>query len=392
MPARNLSRINEDGIYLHIVNRGIENRAIFNDKEDYQTFIGYLSDYLSAPKDPRAIKKEFKVKDQTFRGIPHQPKNYFDSIELIAYDLKPDHFHLILHQVTKGSVEKFLRSLSTRYSIYTNKKYQRSGPLFAGPYKSVKIEPDLSLLYLTRYLHQNSTHSSLEDYLNQNKNRWVKPQVVLKLLENKPYKGFIEKDRPGKKPDLARIILENEIHHNVSPQKESEPLERSRPNLGKNEEFEKSFSDYKLVSNFPHYLAISSAVFLLLVVIGLGNIKLSEAKTTTNNQNQVTIIPSESTSPSAVEELPASPSAELANIEPEATESLNLLTVKIDDGAEFANIRRKPSINSPKVGQATPGEVFEFSGKQPGWYEIKLVDDSAAYISDRYVVEGVINE
>ena len=136
MPAQNLQRTKEIGIYSHIYNKGVEKRILFNDEEDYAVFLNFLKDYLSALKDPDSLKKDFKVNGRTFQGTPHQPKNYFNQVELLAYSLMPDHFHLILHQKTRGSLESFIRSLCTRYSIYYNKKYQRTGSLFEGPYKS----------------------------------------------------------------------------------------------------------------------------------------------------------------------------------------------------------------------------------------------------------------
>src|SRR3972149_9961260 len=107
MPAKNLHRIDEEGIYCHIWNKGVENRIIFNDEQDYEVFLGYLKDYLTAPADPESIKKAFTVNGKTFRGMPHQPKNYLNKVELIAYSLIPNHFHLLVHQKTRGSVERF---------------------------------------------------------------------------------------------------------------------------------------------------------------------------------------------------------------------------------------------------------------------------------------------
>src|SRR3990167_10261433 len=139
MPARNLSRINEDGVYLHIYNKGIENRAIFNDKQDFHVFVGFLEEYLSTPKDAEATKTVFQVHGKTFKGTPHQPKNYFNKIELIAYSLMPSHFHLLVNLKQKDALQGFIRSLCTRYSMYFNKKHQRTGSLFQGPYKSILI-------------------------------------------------------------------------------------------------------------------------------------------------------------------------------------------------------------------------------------------------------------
>ena len=133
MTAKNPNRVNESGSFCHIYNKGVESKVVFNDKKDYEVFLGFIKEYLSIPIDPKNNKKEFTVNGRVFRGVPHQPKNYFNKIELVAYRLSPASFNLLLHQITKGSIESFVRSLCTRYSIYFNKKYQRTGTLFERP-------------------------------------------------------------------------------------------------------------------------------------------------------------------------------------------------------------------------------------------------------------------
>ena len=146
MTAKNLYRVNESGIYSHIYNKGIESKIVFSDSEDYQAFIGFLSDYLSTPVGIEAARRDFTVNGRVFRGVPHRLKNYFGKIELLAYRLSPNSFNLLVHQVAEGSIENFVRSLCTRYSIYFNKKYQRAGNLFERPYKSAQIKDETQLL------------------------------------------------------------------------------------------------------------------------------------------------------------------------------------------------------------------------------------------------------
>src|SRR3989344_4849388 len=210
MPAKNLQRENEEGIYSHIYNKGIEKRVIFNDEDDYEVFQGFLRDYLTPSKDPESIKKDFEVHGRIFRGTPHQPKNYFSKVELIAYSLMPDHFHLLLRQKARGSLESFIRSLCTRYSIYFNKKYQHTGTLFEGSYKSVQIKDKPRLMHLARFLHLcpkeyhtglTEDYSSYAEYLGARETLWVKPKVILSLFGKGmvDYKNFVEKYEPDQK-------------------------------------------------------------------------------------------------------------------------------------------------------------------------------------------------
>ncbi len=352
MPAKHLYRVSAEKTYSHIYNRGIEKRVIFGDKEDYEVFKGFLKDYLSAP-NPESIKKTFTVKGRKYRGTPHQPKNHFGKVELTAYSLMPDHFHLLLHQVESNAIEKFVRSLCTRYSIYFNKKYQRTGPLFEGPYKSVHVEDDKSLHLLTRHFHQVGPHSSLPEYLGDKETSWVKPK---KGQEN--YKNFME----GRDLNTEEQDLLDGVSFDTHEEAENQELERRilPSEAPKNSSRPKVFG-----------YAVSTVVFFVLLGIGLKNIQASE------NGNLASSVLSESTNSPASESLQASPtpSPELAEI----------AIVKITDESDFVNIRTSPDISSEKIGEALDGQVFEIVSKDSKWFGVKLENGSTGFISTRYI-------
>lgn len=224
MPSRNLIKIYVENSFYHIYNRGVEKRKIFKDTQDFKVFHKYLKDHLLDPVNSNLLPHQFSVRGKSFKGIPRQPKNYAKEIELIAYSLMPNHFHLLIKQNEKKSIEKFMRSLATRYSMYFNKKYNRVGKLFQGRYKACLITQDSYLLHLTRYIHLNPSEftsnleeafSSYADYLGIRKTKLVKPEFVLKFFEQakkdlfrgtNTYKAFVEGN-----PDNSRVILENLI-------------------------------------------------------------------------------------------------------------------------------------------------------------------------------------
>jgi putative transposase len=359
MPAQNTQRTGEGGTYVHVYNRGVENRIIFNDEEDYAVFLGYLNDYLTPPTDPRSAKKAFTVNGRTFHGVPHQPKNYFDKVELLAYSLMPNHFHLLLHQKTQGSLQNFLRSLCTRYSMYFNKKYQRSGALFAGPYKSVHIKDTSGLLHLTRYLHREGSCSSYKEFLGTKTTAWVKPGNVLTLKGAHDYKNFVEKYEPNEKEKklLAGIILESEPEYleKTSNPARSQLYEKPTPK-----------THFRILE-----LIATVATFFLLLGLGIRNIRASANK-----------IAQPSSTPSV------SGTKDEESIVTEETKPIVELVIKISDGSESVNIRQAPTIQSEKIGEAKDGETFkEFTAVDEKWYQIKLADGSTGFVSARYAVE-----
>ena len=363
MPAINLHRIDGEGIYSHIYNKGIEGRIIFCDNDDYEVFLGFLQDYLTAPKDPDSVKKTFQVRGRTFRGTPHQPKNYLNKVELIAYNLMPDHFHLLLHQKTRGSLENFIRSLCTRYSMYFNKKYQRTGTLFGGPYKSVPIRDESHLSYLSRFFHYTGGYSSYPEYLGARVTSWIKPKVVLSFFDKKKrsYKDFVEKYELGQKEKELTdgITLDNETGH----------LERrglAREALHPN-------PDWKSHLKMPAFLTISTVVFLLLVTLGIRNIAVATTKSAQPLPTPAILAETEEVKPE---------SAQTEEVKPTV-----ILTIKTDDGSSKVNIRQQPATNSGKVGKAKDGDTFEFISIDSGWYEVKLADGSTGFISAKYLVK-----
>lgn len=84
-------------------------------------------------------------------------------VEIIAYCLNPNHYHLILKQVSERGIEKFMHKVSTGYTNYFNKKNERSGSLFQGPFKAIHVDSNEYLLYLSAYVNRNHFIHSYED-------------------------------------------------------------------------------------------------------------------------------------------------------------------------------------------------------------------------------------
>jgi len=132
--------------YYHIYNRGTDRRYIFNDVADYRRFVLALTEFNT--KDPvllRARKNAVEV----------EPRQRIPLVEIVSWALLPNHYHLVIKQLEDGGVAKFLQKLITGYTMYFNKRYERTGVLFQGRTKSVHIDNDAYLLQVCRYIHLN---------------------------------------------------------------------------------------------------------------------------------------------------------------------------------------------------------------------------------------------
>ena len=117
----------------------------------------------------------------------------------------PNHFHFFVKQKSLGSIDNFMNSLATRYTMYFNRKYKRVGHLYQGVYKAVLITSDEQFVHLSVYIHKQSLPSqpsSYSDYLLKSKTEWVHPEDVLLYFsksENRhSYENFVNEARDGK--------------------------------------------------------------------------------------------------------------------------------------------------------------------------------------------------
>lgn len=228
MPAKNSVKEFRSNSYYHIYNRGVEKRLIFLDSQDYGVYTSYLKVYL-LPKDE--IGLQATLSDQlsnTFQKAEAikllKLNNFSDSVELLAYCLMPNHFHLLIKQTDALSIDQFMNSLSTRYSMYFNRRYNRVGHLFQGTYKAVLVESEPQLLHLSRYIHKNPyskgvplqsyPYSSYSNYLSLKKSEWIKPRDILNYFSStgfNSYENFIEGNFDDDSINFVKELILDEI-------------------------------------------------------------------------------------------------------------------------------------------------------------------------------------
>lgn len=174
-------------------NRAVNKQTIFRDTRDYARFlflILYLQSDVKYPQIGRIVKEFVKSSAFDTGDEDYIVKNR--SVELVAFCIMPNHFHLILKEVKEGGISEYLQRVLTAYSKYHNLKYEKSGHVFQGPYRFVHIDNDRYLKYLSAYIHRNPIEilgwrhreleypwSSFQDFVNEN--RWGKllvPNIV----------------------------------------------------------------------------------------------------------------------------------------------------------------------------------------------------------------------
>jgi putative transposase len=186
MPYRSVPLVNNE-IY-HIFNRGVAKLPIFEEYTDQLHLLRTLYYYqFNGPKPKLSHLNRFS----TF-NLEGREK----IVEILCYCFMPNHFHLMIKQLTEGGISEFMRKVSDSYTKFLNTKYKRVGPLFQGPFKSVLVENDQQLTHLSRYIHLNPVVANLEknpesyqfssfkDYLNEDLEGWINKKVILSLFSS----------------------------------------------------------------------------------------------------------------------------------------------------------------------------------------------------------------
>lgn len=199
MPVKNAIKEYRADSYYHIYNRGVNKGKIFKNSTDYKAFLSFLKIYLS-PKDKLILQNKLEEvdnwleKDKILRLLTLN--NFSEEIDLVAYCLMPNHFHLLIKQKPFNAIQSFMRSLTTKYSVFFNQTHNRSGTLFEGRYKAVLVKSEEQLLHLSRYIHLNPKdrsltykYSSLPNYLGQINQIWVKPKEILSYFSQEKIKS-----------------------------------------------------------------------------------------------------------------------------------------------------------------------------------------------------------
>lgn len=96
-----------------------------------------------------------KYKDRNYVAIFTEEESQKALVEIVAYCLMPNHFHLVLRQKAEGGITRFMKKLCIAYSMYFTTKYEHSGVMFQGRFKSKHINEESYFRWIFAYIHLN---------------------------------------------------------------------------------------------------------------------------------------------------------------------------------------------------------------------------------------------
>lgn len=153
--CRHLRKYCKSEIY-HVILRGNNQQMIFYNDSDRIFFLNRMKKYSSEL-----------------------------NIHVYAYCLMDNHTHILIGNANLH-MSKFIQKLATSYAMYFNRRYEHTGHLFQGRYKSETIEDMEYFKTVTRYILQNPIKAKICDTVEYRWNSYKKT-----LYDNQ---NFIKKD------------------------------------------------------------------------------------------------------------------------------------------------------------------------------------------------------
>jgi len=121
-----------DHAVYHVLNRGNAREVVFAQASDYDSFLRLLC-----------------------RAKQRHP------LDLFAYCLMPNHFHLIVRPICGSDLSRFMQWLLTSHVRQHHQKNGTSGHVWQGRFKSFLIQEDSHLLVAMRYVERNPVRAKL---------------------------------------------------------------------------------------------------------------------------------------------------------------------------------------------------------------------------------------
>jgi putative transposase len=172
-------RIEFEGAWYHVMNRGAGYRSIFKSNKQREYFLSLLD----------AVTLRFNA-------------------DIHAYCLMGNHYHIMI-RTPEGNLQRIMRHINGVYTQYFNRTQKTDGALFRGRYKAILVDAEAYWLELSRYTHRNPLNilkgkslssyqwSSFPAYIGQVESpEWLTTHYILNAIakrkQRERYQSFVE--------------------------------------------------------------------------------------------------------------------------------------------------------------------------------------------------------
>ncbi len=160
----------------HVIVRGNNRQFLFLNDEDKYFFINRI----------------FKYSEQL-------------NINIYSYCLMENHVHILLGNAPKEKLSLYVQKLANSYVFFFNRKYECSGHLFQGRFKSEPVENNEYFKTVLRYILQNPEKANISSFVNYKWNSYK--QLINNNISSKIDCTFVYEifDGPSSMKDFLAI-------------------------------------------------------------------------------------------------------------------------------------------------------------------------------------------
>ena len=157
--------------WYHCYNRGTDKRKICMGKDDYERMLALLCACNSV--EPIHVSNyEEGYRSKSLMDVMRLERTH-RLVDIGAYSLMPNHFHLLLRESAPAGITSFMRKFGTAYTMYFNIRYKRTGVLFQGTFKAKHVDTGSYFERVFNYIHAN--HAELYE-----------PKWKMGVIRNRP--------------------------------------------------------------------------------------------------------------------------------------------------------------------------------------------------------------
>lgn len=186
------------GNIYHVINRGVDKRTIILDDEDRFRFVHDLFEFNNTKPINNVtyfFNKNSKDIARPYIGGGEGSRESRELlVEILAFCLMPNHYHLLLRPKFDDGLSFFMKRLNMGYAKYFNEKYERSGALFQGRFKAVPVTGEAHFIHLPYYIHFNPLDLATPEWRERKLKNYA---GAIKFLES--YRWSSHLDYLGKK-------------------------------------------------------------------------------------------------------------------------------------------------------------------------------------------------
>jgi len=138
--------------YVHIVKRGTRGLPIVRDDIDRFRFLQMLTHFNDTFSSLHWYRD---LKDANLHNSLLRPAHWPVQerlVNIVAFCLVENHFHLILQEIMEGGIARFMQKLGIGMTKRYNKRYEENGSLFQEAYRAKTISDDRYFRYASVYV------------------------------------------------------------------------------------------------------------------------------------------------------------------------------------------------------------------------------------------------